>query len=92
MTTREKVPVTRNSLFDIASNAETTLDHLMVLIDSASEKLSNLRRNDSPDVILAQADVTQTFLDAAGLYIKKLEDSIEAVYKQAWSMPSTEDS
>lgn len=86
-----KTPVTRASLFDIACKAENTLEHLTVLINASTGKLSNLKRSDPASLILAETEVTQTFLDAAGLYIKNLEDAIEEMYKQAWAMPATED-
>lgn len=91
MTTTAKNPVTRASLFTIASKAETTLDHLTALITASEDKLSNLRRDAPTSLILAETDRTLTFLDAAGLYIKSLEDAIDAMYKQAWAMPNTED-
>lgn len=87
-----KTPVTRASLFEIASKAENTLEHLTVLISASSDRLSNLKRSDSASLMLAETQVTQTFLDASGLYIKSLEDAIEAMYKQAWAMPCSEDS
>lgn len=86
-----KTVATRSSIYDLAAKAEISLEHLNVLIEQSSDKLANLSVNESPKLILAEAVVAQTFLDAAGMYIKALEQTVDALYKQAWSMPKGED-
>lgn len=87
-----KNAVTRSSLYDLAAKAEGSLEHLGVLIDQCSDKLANMSVNESPNLLLAEATIAQTFLDAAGMYVRTLEQTVEALYKQAWSMPKGEDS
>jgi hypothetical protein len=82
-------PVTSTSLFHIASAAETTLDHLDHLVKMASEKLSNLSRFADVNTILEETEATQTLLDAVALYLGKIGDSVEAMYRQSSAMPKT---
>ncbi len=83
-------PVTSTSLFHIASDAETTLDHLDKLVQMASEKLSNLSRLGDIDAVFDQTEAAQTLLDAVALYLGKLGDSVEAMYLQSRAMPKTQ--
>lgn len=81
--------VTSTSLFHIASNAETTLDHLERLVQMASEKLSNLSRFADVNTIFEETEATQTLLDAVALYLGKVGNSVEAVYQQSSAMRKT---
>jgi division protein CdvB (Snf7/Vps24/ESCRT-III family) len=84
-----KIEVTSRSLFDIASNTETTLDHLDRLVKMASEKLENLSPYADVRAILAETEAIQTLLDAVALYLGKMGDSVNAMYLQSRAMPET---
>ncbi len=81
--------VTSTSLFYIASDAETTLDHLDKLVKMASERLSNLSRFGDVDAVFNETEATQTLLDAVALYLGKMGNSVEAIYQQSRKIKKT---
>lgn len=83
--------VTSTSLFHIALDAETTVDHLDQLAKMMSEKLSNLSRFGDMETVFSEIACTQTLLDALTLYLGKIGDSVEAIYQQSKIMPKTRD-
>lgn len=81
--------VTSMSLFLLASNTETTLDHLERLVKLTSEKLWNLGPAAGVEGILQQTAEAETLLDAVALYLGKIGDSVEEMYQVSRAIPKT---
>ncbi|MBK4739220.1 hypothetical protein [Noviherbaspirillum pedocola] len=82
-----KPVVTRTSLFMIASDGETALDHLERLLKMSMAKLESFGESSDKEAILAETMDAQTLLESIALYLKQIEGMVEAVYLQSQAMP-----
>jgi len=81
--TVETAKVSRNSLFDIATDVEGATGSLGLMIEMSLEKIADSDINSSASDRAHQTEMAISLLGAALLYLEKIKEGNVLLYKQA---------